>query len=146
LDWVARQQEILRLAGCQLFFVGGAPRSGTTWLQLLLDSHPEVCCRGEGLFRKHLADPLDSLVARRREALAAKNAVLFANDDGYPLPDADDADALLGTAVLLALHAGGADCTADPDAERLSQPAAGDKTEDADGHASHTNRLDRGRT
>jgi Sulfotransferase family len=59
LGWVARQQELLRLAGCQLFFVGGAPRSGPTWLQLLLDSHPVVCCRGEGLFQKHLADPLD---------------------------------------------------------------------------------------
>jgi hypothetical protein len=56
LDWAAQQQELLRLAGCQLFFAGGAPRSGTTWLQLLLDSHPEVCCRGEGLFQKHLAD------------------------------------------------------------------------------------------
>jgi hypothetical protein len=77
LDWAAQEQEILRLAGCQLFFVGGAPRSGTTWLRLLLDSHPEVCCRGEGLFQKHLADPLDSLVAKRREALAAKNAVVL---------------------------------------------------------------------
>lgn len=104
MDWAARQQEILRLAGCQLFFVGGAPRSGTTWLQLLLDSHPEVCCRGEGLFQKYLADPLDSLVAQRREALAAKNGVLFGNGDGYPLPEAEDADALLGTAILLALQ------------------------------------------
>jgi hypothetical protein len=104
LGWAARQQEILRLAGCQLFFVGGAPRSGTTWLQLLLDSHPQVCCRGEGLFQKHLADPLDSLVAQRREALAAKNRVLFGNGEGYPLPEVEDTDALLGTAILLALQ------------------------------------------
>lgn len=104
MDWAARQQKSLRLAERQLFFVGGAPRSGTTWLQLLLDSHPQVCCRGEGLFQKHLADPLYSLVAKWREALEAKNAVLFGNGDGYPLPEAEDADALLGSAVLLALQ------------------------------------------
>jgi hypothetical protein len=104
LDWTARQQEILRLAECQLFFVGGAPRSGTTWLQLLLDSHPEVCCRSEGLFQQHLADPLDGLMAKRREALTAKNAVLFGDGDGYPLPQPEDTDALFGTAILLALQ------------------------------------------
>ncbi len=31
----------------RIFFVGGHARSGTTWLQLLLDSHPEIACRGE---------------------------------------------------------------------------------------------------
>ena len=62
MDWTARQQETLRLAGCQLFFVGGAPRSGITWLQLQLASLMEVCCRGEGLFQKHLATgPADSV-------------------------------------------------------------------------------------
>jgi hypothetical protein len=104
VDWTALQQELLRLAGCQLFFVGGAPRSGTTWLQRLLDSHPEICCRGEGLFQQHLAEPLDGLVAQRRAALAAKNAVLFGDGDGYPLPEPEDADALLATAILLALR------------------------------------------
>lgn len=115
MDWIAQQQELLHLAGRQLFFVGGAPRSGTTWLMRLLDSHPEVCCRGEGLFLKHLADPLDSLLAQRREALATKNRVLFGDGDGYPLPAPEDADALLGTAILLALRrqcAGKAACRA----------------------------------
>jgi hypothetical protein len=92
------------LASCQLFFVGGAPRSGTTWLQYLLDSHPEVSCRGEGLFMKHLAAPLDDLMKTRRDAIEAKNSTVFRRAAGYPLPDPDDADFLLGTAVLLALE------------------------------------------
>jgi hypothetical protein len=29
------------------FFAFGAPKSGTTWLQSLLDAHPDVCCRPE---------------------------------------------------------------------------------------------------
>lgn len=32
----------------QLFFLVGHGRSGTTWLQTILDSHPEVLCQGEG--------------------------------------------------------------------------------------------------
>jgi hypothetical protein len=104
MDWIALHERLLRLAGCQLFFIGGAPRSGTTWLQRLLDSHPDVCCRGEGLFQQHLADPLDRLTAQWREALAAKNAVLFRDGEGYPLPEPKEADALLATAILLALR------------------------------------------
>lgn len=101
--WIARQEVIRRLAGRQLFFVGGAPRSGTTWLQRLLNSHPEICCHGEGLFQNRLADPLDRLIGERRAALEEKNRTLFAAGEGYPLPDAGDADALFATGVLLAL-------------------------------------------
>ncbi len=32
------------------FFIVGASRSGTTWLQRLLDSHPQILCKGEGMF------------------------------------------------------------------------------------------------
>jgi len=103
-SWVEHQDRLRRLAGCQLFFVGGPPRSGTTWLQYLLDSHPEISCRGEGLFMKHLAEPLDTLITTRRQALEAKNASVFRHADGYKLPDAADGDALLGTAVLAALE------------------------------------------
>jgi hypothetical protein len=102
--WVERQAGLLRLAERQLFFVGGAPRSGTTWLQHLLDSHPDISCSGEGLFMKHLAEPLDAMMAQRREAIAAKNATVFRHTAGYPEPAPEDADQLLGTAVLLALE------------------------------------------
>ncbi len=37
-------------ADAQLFFIVGKAKSGTTWLENLLDSHPEVLCRGEGRF------------------------------------------------------------------------------------------------
>jgi hypothetical protein len=102
-DWVEGQRNIAAVAQQQLFFVGGAPRSGTTWLQLLLDAHPQVSCGGEGLFKVALADPLDRLLADRRAALADKNT-LFTETGGYKLPEQDDADLLLGTAILLALE------------------------------------------
>jgi hypothetical protein len=104
LNWTERQHEIARLAERQLFFIGGAPRSGTTWLQQILDCHPDVSCRGEGLFLKHLAAPLDSLMAERCRQLETKNTGIFQHSGGYPLPAADDTEFLLRNAILLALR------------------------------------------
>ena len=36
-----------------LLFIVGSPRSGTTWLQLLLAGHPEVATRGETHLFEH---------------------------------------------------------------------------------------------
>ena len=33
-----------------IYFMVGAPKSGTTWLRRMLDQHPEVLCHGEGRF------------------------------------------------------------------------------------------------
>jgi hypothetical protein len=106
--WAARQEELADLAARQLFFVGGAPRSGTTWLQQILDTHPQISCRGEGLFSKTLAEPLDAMATARRQRLEEKNTGIFGHSGGYPLPSNDDTDFLLGTAILLALHQQGA--------------------------------------
>jgi hypothetical protein len=104
LNWTERQANIAHLAERQLFFVGGAPRSGTTWVQQILDSHPDVSCRGEALFSKELAEPLERLMVERCRALDAKNKRVFAHSVGFPLPAAADVEFLLGTAILLAMH------------------------------------------
>lgn len=39
-----------RLSALPAFFVGGLPRSGTTWVQQLLNSHPEILCVGESRY------------------------------------------------------------------------------------------------
>ncbi len=38
------------VGGTPVFFVLGQQKSGTTWLMRMLDSHPEILCRGEGRF------------------------------------------------------------------------------------------------
>lgn len=103
-SWTERHDEIARVAQRQLFFVGGAPRSGTTWLQQILNAHPDVSCHGEGLFQKELAGPLEHMMAERGRALRAKNTHVFRHTGGYPLPPSDDTEFMLGTAILLALH------------------------------------------
>jgi Sulfotransferase family len=102
-SWAARQERLLELSRLQLFWVGGAPRSGTTWLQTLLNSHPDISCRGEGFFSKQLAEPLDHLIRARGEAIAAKNKGIFAHAEGYPMPGSEETDILLATGILLAL-------------------------------------------
>jgi len=42
--------QINQVLSRQLFFIIGAQKSGTTWLQRILDAHPEVLCSGEGHF------------------------------------------------------------------------------------------------
>ena len=41
---------IERLYALPTFFVAGLPRSGTTWLQQMLNAHPELLCLGESHF------------------------------------------------------------------------------------------------
>jgi hypothetical protein len=102
-SWTQHQAEIAALAERQLFFVGGAPRSGTTWLQHILDAHPDICCRGEGHFLNYLTTPLGAVMQRRRELLQGKNTRLFRDLGGYPLPDPEDVEYLAGSAILMAL-------------------------------------------
>lgn len=104
INWLENQQQLAILASRQLFFIGGAPRSGTTWLQQMLDAHPDICCRGEGFFKQQFAEPIDRLLAERRQLLEAKNTRQFQHTQGYPLPDAGVNEMLLGSAVLLSLQ------------------------------------------
>jgi hypothetical protein len=99
-----RHGELARITEKQLFLIGGAPRSGTTWIQCILDGHPDISCRGEGLFMRELATPLERVMAERRQALASKNTSLFRHTGGYMLPLSSDTEFLIGTAIVQALH------------------------------------------
>lgn len=46
------------LSALPVFFVGGLPRSGTTWVQQLLNAHPQVLCLGESHFFNDLVPGL----------------------------------------------------------------------------------------
>ncbi len=120
-SWPQRQAEVAALAQRQLFFIGGAPRSGTTWLQHILDAHPDICCRGEGHFLHFLATPIGAAMQRRRDLLQGKNTRLFRDLGGYPLPDPEDVEFLVGSAILLALAQ---QCDGHP------YPIVGEKTPD----------------
>ena len=113
-SWDEVDRRLRKVCDGQLFFIGGAPRSGTTWLQQILDCHPNASCKGEGLFAKDLYPPLETALAQRRQALQTKNQGLFQHTGGYPLPTPEDTEHLAGTAMLLAFsqQAGDKDCRA----------------------------------
>lgn len=113
-SWPDINETLRRLEQRQIFFIGGAPRSGTTWLQQIIDSHPDASCRGEGLFSKDLFRLLEGCMEERGHLLDAKNRRVFSHTSGYPLPAPGDSEFLAGTAILLALHqqADGRDCLA----------------------------------
>jgi len=60
--------------GPRLFFVLGVPKSGTTWLQRLLDAHPNILCTGEGALHWYLAD-MRRVVQDYNRHLAARSEI-----------------------------------------------------------------------
>ncbi len=78
------------------FFIFGVPKSGTTWLQMLLNHHPRICCRSEDQFMY--------FIKTVPQMLTDYNKVLFRTDNktanqGPTLCDNGDAERVL-TAVI----------------------------------------------
>jgi hypothetical protein len=84
-NYDATHDAIARLRRKQVFFIGGAPKSGTTWLQLLLNAHPEISCSGEGHFIDRLLPRLDQAVKQHNATIDRKNHSIFEGLDGQPL-------------------------------------------------------------
>ncbi len=50
--WYSAKEYVQEAGGDQLRFIVAAPRSGTTWMQTALNSHPDVYCAENRLFGK----------------------------------------------------------------------------------------------
>ena len=120
-ELLAQHAAIGALAAKQIFFVGGSVKSGTTWLQRLLDAHPAVACKGESHSADHLARLLMQALDKHNQFLGQKNAAMAAAGAGFPLYNRDDLAYLVAAALLLGLGKA-------PDAKTLA--AIGEKTPD----------------
>lgn len=65
-------QNLEQLQQKQLFFLGGFIKSGTTWIERLLDSHPEIACKGEAHFPRLLQPVLRSAIANYNNVIPDK--------------------------------------------------------------------------
>jgi hypothetical protein len=83
-DYESYHASIAAIRAKQIFFIGGAMKSGTTWLQTLLDAHPDVSCNGEGHFPNHFAGLLKHVLDRHNEYIVGKNKLVFVELEGYP--------------------------------------------------------------
>lgn len=107
MDRFAQQHATIdALSHKQLFFIGGSMKSGTTWLRLLLDAHPEIICGGEAHLMDHFGPLLLELLAKRKDYLADKNR-LFGELGGFPTPTPDDLTYMLSASLYLALGSAG---------------------------------------
>jgi hypothetical protein len=103
-DFRAIMAELEQLFSKQLFFIGGAIGSGTTWLQVLLDQHPQISCRGEGHFVTRLVGALKQAIEEYNHFLVDKNVVIYRELGGFPLVDTLEFNTLHVTAMLLLLR------------------------------------------
>ena len=120
-DYRRHHAELLEMFEKQIFFIGGAMKSGTTWLQLSLDAHPRLSCGGEGHFTNQLAPRLVRALGDYNGYLNAKNTDTFNEIAGYAGLDEADVLYLVMTAIAAALRR-------QPKARHAS--AVGEKTPD----------------
>jgi hypothetical protein len=87
-----------------LFFIGGSPKSGTTWLQILLDNHPEIACSGETHFLDKLVPSVGKPLQDHGDALKWIRTNVFPDLDSCPALDYQDLVTLLRVAMVLMLR------------------------------------------
>jgi hypothetical protein len=108
-DFDAIRQRIEQVRQKDLFFIGGTMKAGTTWLQLMLNGHPEIACRGEGHFTNVLLPSMAELYSRYARYIENKNNTIFNEIDGFPLPSQDHLHYVGAVAMLLILSEYGND-------------------------------------
>jgi hypothetical protein len=101
-DYQAQVSLIEAVLERQLFFVAGLGKSGTTWLELILNAHPDVCCHGEGHFADRLLPDLNEAINRYNGYLKHNNA-LFEEIRDYQGLSGDHAWHIGRTALALLL-------------------------------------------
>jgi len=102
-DYKRIHSAITALRSKQIFFVGGAMKSGTTWLQILLDAHPNISCNGEGHLPNHLAPLMRRALDEHSEYTVWKNKTIFTEFRGYPHFSEEHYLYLLASAIALLL-------------------------------------------
>ena len=74
-------QDLSTLQAKQMFFLGGFIKSGTTWVERLLDAHPEIACKGEAHFGSLLEPALRSGISGYNKIIPDKGNWERLNDE-----------------------------------------------------------------
>ncbi|HEX3699935.1 MAG TPA: sulfotransferase [Phenylobacterium sp.] len=77
-----------------IFFVCGAPKSGTTWVQRILDAHPQICCSGEGHFVERFTSPLAKVLNSYNQQMKIETEQVYEGKPVYSPIDQAEFDAL----------------------------------------------------
>lgn len=74
-------QRIDQLLDKQVFFIVGCQKSGTTWVERLLNGHPDIRCHGEAYFGPVLMPLLQQTIQGYNQRQKAGDQGLFTNED-----------------------------------------------------------------
>jgi len=90
----------------ELFFIVGVPKSGTTWLQRIFDTSPEIVCRGESHFMNILYPALSSALANYNKDVSQLESLngrggLFNHQDAMAQLGTNEEHYLLASAIAL---------------------------------------------
>jgi hypothetical protein len=100
------------------FFIGGPPKSGTTWVQRTLDLHPEIVCSGEGHMHEYVARPMAQMFDAYNRKLAVVGDVVYEGQPYCPPVTREDQFQMIRAVMTILM-------------DRRSKPGArmiGDKT------------------
>jgi len=102
LDQLVGKLDLIReVAAKETLVVTGAAKSGTTWLQRMLNSHPEIYCPGEGKFREFALGFVNA-ANEYNKRLAYTNQVVYSEGGAFYRPW-DDGNVAAGIQFLMAL-------------------------------------------
>ena len=80
-------QNTKRILDKNLFFLSGTEKSGTTWLQMLCNEHPQAVCMGEGQFGTKLWPDLRKALNEYSTFITSLNEKVFNEIDQFPIFD-----------------------------------------------------------
>ena len=101
VDYQDLHANIEKFLAKDLFFIGAHPKSGTTWLQVMLNAHPEISCSGEGHFINRFAPLLETAVKTHNQLIARKNGSIFREFKPFPLLGQHEFTYLVASAISL---------------------------------------------
>jgi hypothetical protein len=103
---LTRHTDIQQFLAKDLFFIGAFPKSGSTWLQVMLNAHPEIGCHGEGHFFDHFWPLLEAALTKHNQLIGLKNATIFEEFPPFPQFNQEHLHFLMASAVALLLIRG----------------------------------------
>jgi len=86
-DFEEIQKRINKVLSKDLFFIIGVPKSGTTWMQYLLNGHPEIMCSGEGDYNiiieglKKIVNDYNSWIESANKNIGTSNYIVFSQEN-----------------------------------------------------------------
>ena len=124
LHYEKSQTAIMESRSKQIVFIGTV-KSNTTWLQLLLNTHPEASSNGDGHLLDNLQPALKMALDQHCGLIAEKSESLFNEIEGYPRLSGDNFSTILTFCIGLLLTG---------QSKRKPAQAIGDKIPDNSRH------------